>query len=109
MADYLVWAGIGLVLIIAELLTGTFYLLVLGVAALIGALAGFVGLAFGMQAAAAAIVAVAGVLWIRARRRNLNPAPMPSPDLNQPVTLENWIDAGARLARVRYRGSLKLG
>ena len=37
MAAYLMWAIAGFVLIIAELMTGTFYLLVIGVAALAAA------------------------------------------------------------------------
>jgi membrane protein implicated in regulation of membrane protease activity len=30
---------------------------------------------------------------------------MPSIDAGMPASFENWIDAGARLARVRYRGA----
>jgi membrane protein implicated in regulation of membrane protease activity len=106
MANYLVWSGIGLTLIIAELVTGTFYLLVLGIAALVGALAAYAGLPFALQAAAAAIVSVSGVLWIRARRIRSAKTAMPSPDMGQPVTWENWVDAANRVARVRYRGAL---
>ena len=106
MANDSLWAGIGLALIIAELVTGTFYLLVLGIAALAGALAAFVGLGFALQASVAAVIAVAGVLWIRQRRRSFTPAQMPSPDLGQPVTWDSWVDATARLARVSYRGAL---
>ena len=73
MANDLLWAGIGLALIIAELVTGTFYLLVLGIAALAGAPSAFVGLGFAIQASVAAAIAVAGVVWIRQRRRSFTP------------------------------------
>ena len=46
MADYILWAAAGLALVIAELVTGTFYLLVLGIAALAGAAVAFSGLGF---------------------------------------------------------------
>ena len=61
MANDILWAGIGLALIIAELVTGTFYLLVLGIAALAGALAAFVGLGFALQASVAAVMRGAGL------------------------------------------------
>jgi membrane protein implicated in regulation of membrane protease activity len=49
MASYVLWAIAGFVLVIAELLTGTFYLLVFGVAALAGALVAYLGGAFWLQ------------------------------------------------------------
>jgi hypothetical protein len=52
----IVWAVIGLVLVIVELLTGTFYLLMLGVAAFGAALAAWLGLEFPAQSIVAAVV-----------------------------------------------------
>lgn len=43
MEMYLLWAVTGIVLIIIEMLTGTFYLLVLGIAALAAAAAAYLG------------------------------------------------------------------
>ena len=43
MQDYLIWTILGFVLVIVELMTGTFYLLVLGVGALFAALAAWLG------------------------------------------------------------------
>jgi membrane protein implicated in regulation of membrane protease activity len=105
MADYLVWTAAGLALVIAELVTGTFYLLVLGIAALVGAVVAFFGLGFWIQAIVASVIAVAGVVWIHQRRKLITPPSMPSPDLGQPVTWESWVSQSDRLARVRYRGS----
>jgi membrane protein implicated in regulation of membrane protease activity len=100
MADYPVWAAAGLVLVIAELVTGTFYLLVLGIAALVGAAVAFSGLGFWIQAIGASVIAVAGVIWIHQRRKLITPAAMPSPDFGQPVTWESWVSQPDRFARV---------
>lgn len=105
MADYLLWAAAGLILVIAELVTGTFYLLVLGIAALVGAAVAFFGLGFWIQAISASLIAVAGVVWIHQRRKLMTPAAMPSPDLGQPVAWESWVNESDHLARVRYRGA----
>jgi membrane protein implicated in regulation of membrane protease activity len=105
MADYILWAAAGLILVIAELVTGTFYLLVLGLAALAGAVVAFLGLGFWGQAVVSAVIAVAGVIWIHQRRKSMEPTAMPSPDVGQPVTWESWLNEPDRLARVRYRGA----
>ncbi len=100
---YLVWLIAGFVLVILELVTGTFYLLVLGIAAFAGAAAAFFGGAFWVQALSAAIVAVSGVLW--AYKRHLSDAvpAMKSLDAGQPVRFESWVNCPAGHARVRYR------
>lgn len=105
MADYILWAAAGLILVIAELVTGTFYLLVLGIAALAAAVGAFFGFGFWAQAIASAVIAVAGVIWIQQRRSRMEPAAMASPDVGQPVIWESWLNERDRLARVRYRGA----
>jgi membrane protein implicated in regulation of membrane protease activity len=103
----LAWIGAGLLLVIAELLTGTFYLLVLGIAAMVGGGVAYLGAPFGMQAAAAAIVAVAGTMWVQRLRRSRGAGPqMAHLDVGQPVTLDAWVNQADRLARVRYRDAL---
>ena len=101
----LVWAVIGLVLVITELLTGTFYLLMLGVAAFGAAAAAWIGQGFPVQCIVAVVVAAAGCYGVHVyRARNLKEQ-MPPIDAGMPASFENWVDAGARLARVRYRGA----
>ena len=46
METYLVWLAAGFVLVIAELVTGTFFLLVLGIAAFAGSATAWFGLEF---------------------------------------------------------------
>ena len=100
------WTLAGFALVIAELLTGTFYLLMLGVAAFAGAAAAWMGGSFWAQVVVAAVVAVAGMAFIHHRRVNNATPPMPGLDIGQPVTLESWINLPARHARVRYRDTL---
>jgi membrane protein implicated in regulation of membrane protease activity len=102
----LAWAVVGFVLVITELLTGTFYLLMLGVAAFAAAIAAWLGADFGAQGLIAAVVAVLGCFGVQAYRKKSQADRMPSIDAGMPASFESWIDAGARLARVRYRGTL---
>jgi membrane protein implicated in regulation of membrane protease activity len=104
--DYLVWLIAGIALIVAELLTGTFYLLILGVAALVAASVAFLGGAHLIQVILAGAISIAGVLWIRARRKAMTPPSMQALDVGQPVTLESWVNRDDRLARVKYRDAL---
>ena len=68
MDAYLLWVIAGIILIIVEMLTGTFYLLVLGIAALTAAAAAWFGQSFWVQAVVTAAVAVAGVILINRYR-----------------------------------------
>jgi membrane protein implicated in regulation of membrane protease activity len=101
----LAWAIAGLVLVITELLTGTFYLLMLAVAAFGAAGAAYFGQSFPMQCVVATIVAAAGCYAVHLYRVKNTTPPMASIDSGMPATFESWIDMGARLARVRYRGA----
>ena len=101
----LAWAIVGLVLVITELLSGTFYLLMLAIAAFGAAGAAYFGQDFALQAIVAAIVAAAGCFGVHAYRAKNRAKQMPSIDAGMPASFEGWVDAGARLARVRYRGA----
>src|SRR5678816_3739269 len=105
MEPWLAWGVLGLALVIAELLTGTFYLLMLGVAAFgAAAIAGF-GQPFHVQSIVAFIVAAAGCYGAHVWRAKQSTKQMPQIDAGMPASFENWVDAGERLARVRYRGA----
>ena len=101
----IVWAVIGLVLVIVEVMTGTFYLLMLGVAAFGAALAAWLGLGFSAQSIVAIVVSAAGCYGVHVYRAKNSAQQMPSIDAGMPASFESWLDAGARLARVRYRGA----
>jgi membrane protein implicated in regulation of membrane protease activity len=101
----LAWAIAGLVLVITELVSGTFYLLMLAVAAFGAAAAAYMGQAFPVQSVVAAVVAAAGCYGVHLYRAKSSKEKMSPIDTGMPASFENWIDAGARLARVRYRGA----
>ncbi len=105
MEEDLIWAILGLTLVIVELLSGTFYLLVLGIAAFGAALAAWLGQGFGVQAMVAAVIAAAGCYGVHVYRAKNEKGQMAQVDAGQPASFENWVDQGARLARVRYRGA----
>ena len=108
METWLLWVVVGFVLVIAELLTGTFYLLVIGVGFFAAAVCAWIGANFILQAVVGSAVAVAGGWLVHhwheaqrlkdAGRSNLL-------DRGQPVVLEGWANESAGIARVRYRGA----
>ena len=104
--DYpLIWAIAGLALVLSELLTGTFYLLMVGIAAFGAAVAAYAGLGFEQQIIVAAVVSAAGCYAVHAYRAKNQARQMPGIDAGMPASFEHWIDQGSRLARVRYRGA----
>ncbi len=102
--DFL-WAILGLTLVIVELLTGTFFLLMLGIAAFGAALAAWLGQPFGVQAVVAAAIAGAGCYGVHVYRVKNAKSQMAPLDAGQPASFEAWLDQGAGRARVRYRGA----
>jgi membrane protein implicated in regulation of membrane protease activity len=103
---YWIWVIGGIALIVAELMSGTFYLLVLGIAAFVAGGVAWFGAPFLVQVVVAGAIAVAGVFWIRTRRHALATPDMPSLDVGQSVTLQSWVSQGDRAARVMYRDAL---
>ena len=105
MENYLAWVLIGFGLVIVELLTSTFYLLVLGIAAFGGAVVAYFGQSFPLQALAVGVVAAIGSWLVHLYRIKNSQKQMRSMDVAQPVVFEEWVDQGGRVARVRYRGA----
>ncbi len=105
---WLMWVVAGFVLVIAELVTGTFYLLVIGIGAFAGALIAWLGGTGTVQAVVAGAVALIGTwlvnIWHRRQPRDL-PGTSNFLDRGQPVVLERWDNEPAGLARVKYRGT----
>ena len=104
MSGLWIWWIAAAVLIGAELVTGTFYLLAIGIAAALGGAAAFLGATEAMQFAIAGVLGV--VLTLVAHRWRLaraTPPPQPSLDLGQAVRVRAWNPDGT--ARVAYRGA----
>lgn len=99
----LAWLIAGFLLIIVELMTGTFYLLVLGIAAFLAAVIGYAGGALAVQSVGAAAISIVGVIWVRRRHRASTPSPMQGLDFGSPTSFESWVDRSSARARVKYR------
>ncbi len=105
MEEYFLWAILGLALVLVELLTGTFYLLMLAIAAFGAGFAAWLGQPFGVQAVVAAVISAAGCYGAHLYRAKNAKQQMAPVDAGQPARFENWVDQGAGRARVRYRGA----
>ncbi|MBI5833642.1 MAG: NfeD family protein [Armatimonadetes bacterium] len=107
MQPFAVWFSAALVLGIAELLTGTFVLLVMAIAAVGGGVAARLGVGMPGQLVVAAVIGVVGcavVARLHDRRPRL-PAdenPDVNSDIGNAVQVDSW---AGRCARVSYRGS----
>jgi membrane protein implicated in regulation of membrane protease activity len=98
------WWIVAAGLVGAELLTGTFYLLAVGMAVAFGGVAAYAGASLPVQFAVAGVLGV--ILTIVAHRTRLSrgtPPLQPSLDIGQAVRVETWNADGT--ARVSYRGT----
>ena len=102
------WVLAGL-MVLAELLTGTFYLLMMALGAAAAALAAHVGLGtVGQLIAAAMVGGDTTAFWHLRRARQPRSAPVDrnadvNLDIGQTVMVQAWDDQG--LTTVRYRGA----
>ncbi|MDA8520595.1 NfeD family protein [Acidovorax sp. NCPPB 4044] len=102
------WLMVGAA-VAAELVTGTFYLLMLSLGLVAGAIAAHTGLPLAAQLSVAAAVGTAGVIgchWLR-RRRHAQASASSNRDVNldigESVQVDAWNPDGT--AQVRYRGA----
>lgn len=106
METYWVWWLAAVVLVIAEMLTGTFYLLAVAAGLAAAGLTAYLGVAWGGQAAVAALLCSASVAAIfRWKQQHTNPHEQANLayDIGQDVHVVHWSDD--RHARVSYRGA----
>jgi membrane protein implicated in regulation of membrane protease activity len=101
----LLWLIVAMVLVIAELLSGTFYLLMLALAGFGAAGVAYLGQAFPVQCIVAAVIAAGGCYGVHVYRARSGGKRMAPLDAGMLASFEKWLDAGSRLARVRYRGA----
>lgn len=109
MNDWMIWLLITGVLVVFELFTGTFYVLMIAIGTAFGAILATMGMAPSMQFLAAAVVGVAATGLFH-RSRLGHPAkgdaardPNVNLDIGQNVSVEAWNDGKAR---VMYRGAM---
>ncbi|HYS65751.1 MAG TPA: NfeD family protein [Paraburkholderia sp.] len=101
------WVGAG-VLVVLELISGTFYLLMIALGFVAAAIAHLMGAAADAQFALAAVVALAAVLLLRRSgfgrrtRKEASKNPDVNLDIGQTLNVPAW---QGRRARVDYRGA----
>jgi len=99
-----VWWIVAAVLVGAELVTGTFYLLAVGIAAALGGVAAWLGAGAPLQYLIAGgcgvVLTIAAHQW---RLRRAPPVPQVGLDVGQAVHVHTWNADGT--ARVDYRGT----
>ncbi len=107
-SDFFWWVGAG-ALVVAELMTGTFYLLMIALGFVAGAISHWAGASPAGQYTVAALVALAAVIALRrsrfgrrAARRDASGNPDVNPDIGATLEVEVWRDGRAR---VPYRGA----
>jgi membrane protein implicated in regulation of membrane protease activity len=105
MQAYVVWWILAAVLVGVELTSGTFYLLVYGLAAAAAGLAAWLGAGLFMQLLTAGIIAALGTLALRHWKRSTShpESSVQDMDIGQVVQVESW-QAGR--GQVKYRGAL---
>ena len=108
METWLIWVVVGFALVIAELVTGTFYLLVIALGFFAAAVGAWLGANFLVQAVIGSAVAIVGG-WLvhhwHESQRLKDAGKSNMLDRGQAVVLEGWSNEGAGIARVRYRGA----
>jgi membrane protein implicated in regulation of membrane protease activity len=108
METWLIWVVVGFALVIAELVTGTFYLLVIGLGFFAAAVCAALGANLIVQAVCGSAVALVGG-WLVHRwhvgQRARDAGKSNLLDRGQAVVLEGWTNESAGIARVRYRGA----
>ncbi|WP_179403822.1 NfeD family protein [Burkholderia guangdongensis] len=101
------WIGVG-VLVVAELLTGTFYLLMIALGFVAGGVLTVLGATPSAQIATAAAVAICAVIVLRRsglgrkQKRDASENPDINLDIGATVSVDAW---RGRRARVQYRGA----
>jgi membrane protein implicated in regulation of membrane protease activity len=104
MSSYWIWWIVAAALIAAELVTGTFYLLVVGIAVACGGVAAWLGSSGPYPWLTAGVLGLAGVVLLERWKRGRGATPtQPGLDVGQMVQVQSW--GPDRTARVSYRGS----
>ena len=105
MTAYALWWIAAAMLIAVELVSGTFYLLVIGIAVACGGVAAWLGASLPLQWLIAGVLAIAGTFWIKRWKRDIvaKTPQQPGLDIGAQVQVIAW--GANRTARLAYRGS----
>ena len=114
MSDWMIWFAVACVLIILEMASGTFYLLMIAIGAAAGGIAALSGLHGTVQCIIAAVVAALATYALRrsryGRSEQIDAARDPGVniDIGQTLEVDAWrnVHGAPSTARVMYRGAL---
>ncbi len=110
MAESTIWWVLAGAVVAVELLTGTFYLLMLSIGMVAAAIAAHLGATTSVQLVVAAVVGGGSVVsWRRYKQKQPSPAPASSNrdvnlDVGETVQVEAWERDGT--SSVKYRGAI---
>lgn len=104
MEIYIYWFLLALVLVGLEMVTGTFYLLVVAIAMAVGGVAALLGMGMVWQLVLSAVTGIAGTIMLRRwKSTQSSDTSNASLDIGLPVKVVKWNEDGT--ARVFYRGA----
>lgn len=109
MAHWMIWLLAAGAVVILELFSGTFYLLMIAAGIAAGGIAALLGAGPSLQTLVAAFIGVVATLLLRrskygkARRPQAANDPNINMDIGQNIAVGHWVDGAAR---VMYRGAL---
>lgn len=114
MADWMIWFAAACALIIFEMATGTFYLLMIAIGTAAGGIAALSGASGTWQCIVAAVVAAIATFALRrsrfgqAERIDVARDPGVNLDIGQALEVNEWrhVTGAASTARVMYRGAM---
>jgi membrane protein implicated in regulation of membrane protease activity len=107
MGDWVWWFVVAFVVLVAELLTGTFYLLMIALALAGAGVASLAGASLAVQLVIAVVLGFGGALLLRrlrfGRLQNAEAEPLQNMDVGQTLQVHRW--TSTRTARASYRGA----
>ena len=114
MSDWLIWLIAAGVVVILEIFTGTFYLLMIAIGLAAGALAAWFGVDNSLQLIVAAIVGAVATIVLRLSKfgtpRKIEASKDPNAilDIGKTINVSEWQENGdgRHVARVMYRGAM---
>lgn len=104
MEIYIYWFLLALILVGLEMVTGTFYLLVVAIAMAVGGVAALLGMGMVWQLLLSAVTGIVGTIMLRRwKSTQSSDTSNASLDIGLPVKVIKWNEDGT--ARVFYRGA----
>ena len=113
MTPWMIWATLAVLLVIVELFTSTFYLLMIAFGFVAGTVAAFIGMSLSWQLLVAAVVGSIATIALHKSRygwkgnADASSDPNVNMDIGQSLQISEWRDAGhgTYVARAMYRGA----